>query len=429
MIRSNFKYLIFCLLLTHWSCSSNEELEIPYPDRACQILVPYSIIAEPGNNSVILFFGHRQVVVEQRKPCRPDLLEFYVSENAIDFRKVATVDPDSKSYIIDDLDNGTEYFIKMVNLNSEVEAVESPVLSVIAGEIPLPEVKQVIGLSSKNALEDIRLSPSKEKFIYLFNEDNWYLSSSSTFEIGNRIATNVVHANWHPTEESEVAFFESVLVDADSNMQASFVKTLKTLDLNSMDEKSLLSIPKLNDFQIRHFQYSLDGKNIYLLSNKDNGGTTDFERGFYNLWRINLETGKMIVLSDFLPLFFHLTHFVEDPKQPGNFYLIGGDIDNLNDIQYYNTKNRTMSPVLSINYLQWSLAIDPSGDHLLITTDKTGESEVWSYGLLSKQLRQITNSRDYTSPIRWQNLNWISENEFITPIIRGEEIQLAVFKI
>lgn len=423
MKHHNIKYLFIIICLINWSCGKK------CSEDDCTFLNDFGVSAEPGDGIITLIFGQYSVIDGFGKTCLPDLLEFQLSEDNIDFRTIATVKPNSESYVIENLENNKDYFIKMVNLHCELDPLESSVISVKVGEIPLPEIQGMSGFFPQTGLEDIRLSPDKNQFIYRGSFDNWYLSSLNQLESGSSVAKNAFYAAWHPLKESEVAFVENISIDISQNLQMSVSKTLKTIDLESMTENILHVIPEPYDYWIHEFHYSLDGTTIFFISNKDNSSSTEQERNtFNNLWKIDVESGTMIALSDFLPISFQIHDFIEDPRQAGNFYIAGNYADESTDIHYYDVTSNSLSPVLTMDNSVAQLSVDPSGDNIFFATDRSGTTELWSYTFASNELNQITNSRGYRPSNRWQNLNWISDEEFMVPITQNNDLRLAIFK-
>lgn len=436
------------MLLSLWSCGpddtfgpddtlvpddatepvNNLDPVIPCSEEGCKILNPYSVIAAPNRESIELTFGQTFIIDGFGKTCLPDSLEFLISENNDDFESVAVVDPNSESYVIDDLEQGKEYFVKMINLHCELDPQESPVLSVTTGEIKQPIIVGDSWPSSEVEFEDFRLSPDGDNFMYRDRSNNWYITSFSSEMIGSKIAVDAFNGQWHPTRVQEFAFVQNVLLNIQENVQGWFSKSLKTFDVNSKNEVVLHEVPESHEYWIHELHYSLDGTAIYFVSNKDNGSTSEQEwRKYDNLWKLDLQSGQMENLSNFLPIGFDYHDFIEDPKQQGNFYMTGG-IEKT-DVYYYDTRDKSLQPFLITDHHEDHITISPLGDHLVFTSDKSGRKEIWSYNIETKQFKQITNQKDYRPSYRWHHLNWISDNQFMTAIIQDDELKFAVFKI
>jgi len=207
-----------------------------------------------------------------------------------------------------------------------------------------------------------------------------------------------------------------------------------------MDFNNDVYSPEL--YWIHGFHYSLDGQSIFFKSNKDNGGSSIFDQKVYdNIWKLDLVTKEIEVITDFFPLNFDLLDFVEDPKQEGNFYISGGERDvevvtednvyfvDRVDIHYYNSMDKSITPLFVSDEETEYLSVDPTGENLIFTTTTSGKSELRSYNISSQKQKQLTLSDEYRPLNRWYRINWTSPTEFTTNVIRDGELNFATFSL
>lgn len=433
------KYLSVLFLAFFVSCASDDELFPPVDctEIGCFILNEFSFEAEGSEKSIVLKYGQNFIIDASQKVCLPDAIDFYISDDNLDFGRVARVDPFQGTLTIDNLQNGKEYFLKMVNLHCELDSIESRVISVTAGEISLPQFLDNPMPSSQNTFEDFRVSPDGDKFIFRNHSNDWFLTSLSNPSSISNIGNNAFYANWNPQSNEEVAFVFQRIIGITWKTES-----LSTFDINSNTEQVLHSVDNPDDYWIHEFQYSLDGAAMYFMSNKDNGSVTSQEKAVYdNILKFDLQTGEIEALSDFLPEDFDISDFVEDPLQPGNFYVLGGmfneTIDQPGvlgsqrriDVHYYNSGSRILSPILITDHKEQNISIDPIGANLVFASDKSGSSDLWVYNLETQHQGQISSRKSYSPSYRWHHLNWISDSEFMVYVEHEGTDKFAVFKI
>lgn len=442
--------LIFLLFIVLCSCDTDDDIlmNIPCSEENCKILNPFNFNVTPDNESLIITYGQSVIVDAFEKVCIPDALDFYISENNDDFIKVKRVFPSSGNFTIEGLDDGKEYFIKMVNKHCELDSIVAPIQSLIVKIIPLP----ILIDNNGKRFEDFRLSPDGNQFIYRsINTNNWYLSSLSNPQAGVKIIDDAFYAKWNPNSNTEISFVQDTKVNILPNLQGSTSKYLKTINITTNHVTVLHEIEHLYEFQNEHkpeqywiheFHYSINGTDIYFTSNKDNGSSNNLEKNvFNNIWKLDLATGSIESLSDFLPDEFEIRDFIEDPRNLGNFYITGstygekimteGPLFNSDriDIHYYNSVDKTIKPIFISDYQENHISVDPRGDNLIYVSNRSGNHEIWCYNLSSHQVKQITNGATYSPTFGWQHLNWISDTEFMTYVRHEGDFKFAIFKI
>ena len=433
------RIFIFLFLVLSISCSK-EELpnEDCCPNENCSILNPFSFSSYPAKDGINVSYGLRSIVDGVGKTCYPEELTFSISDDGVGYQEVATVEAKEGTLLIDNLEDGREYYVKLANIHNELDPVAS-IQKAFAGEIPLPKFIDAPSWGS-NGYEDFRLSPLGNELIIRNNANNWFLASLEESNLRNQIAENAFNAQWNPYKATEIAIVEDIRLESISAITS---KRLVAIDVNSAARTILHEITNPWDFRydslntelywIHEFHYSLDGDAIYFMSNKDNKATDLQEKIIYNnIWRLDLQTKDIEPLSDFLSKKIELHDFIEDPKQKGNFYLSGYSFEmEKAAIYYYNTQEQTLSPIHQINErsIIRQVQIDPIGNHLLYTSDRTGENELWSYNLLTNQVKQITSSNTYYPLSRWLHLNWISDNEFMTLVNHDNKNKFGVFSV
>lgn len=455
------RYFVFLILLVICSCDKDENLdpmtggidEVSCGEQDCKILNPYSFNAWPSENSIELTYSQTFIVDGFGKTCVPDALDFYISEDELSYEKVARVAVESGTYVIENLDEGNTYFIKMVNLHCELDSAVSPIVSVTVQNIPLPTFIENPLAFERYEFEDFRIAPNGDQFMYRNNYNDWYLSSFSNPKKGNRIFDSAFFGSWNPYNQSELSFVSQASIVTEAGIPGSVSDKLSSLDLNTRVETVRHQISNLwsfssdhipEEYSIHEFFYGLDERSIYFSSNKDNGSTTRYEKSvFENLWKLDLESNDIEPLSDFLAVQFDLDDFVEDPKRPGNFYLLGGmDKETVEtvgglfaleriDVHYYDTQAQTLTAVFETDIEEKYLSIDPKGENLLFSSDLSGSLELWCYNIASQELKQISNSRVYIPRFDWKHLSWVSDNEFMTYVYYKPDktYKFARFKI
>jgi len=447
---------IFLSLLILFSCNDDDPfipnctVILDCTEEDCAFLNPIGFTADPMPESVLLHFGSVGHIDGFGKSCPPDAYDIYMSDNKIDFTKIIRIEANSGSYLVEDLEEDKEYAFRLVALHCELDSMVAPTRIVNTTTVPLPEFTPNPLSSSFQDFEDFRLASDGDRFIYRTTSDKWYLSSFSNPTKRTQVFSDAFSANWN--HDDDIAAVQRIEVAIRPNLNGITSKFLVQKSLatdmeivlheieNHWDFKSDVHNPDL--YWIHDFHYSLDMQSIYFKSNKDNGSTTiRDQKVFNNIWKLDLTTYNIEPLSDFLSTTFVMTDFTEDPKQPGNFYILGGiDGEEVEiegalfnedrvDVYYYNSMGKSLTEVLITDEKENNISIDPSGEHLIISTPRTGSSDLWSYNLENQEFHQITESRKYISFNRWQHVNWISDNEFMCYVRHDDSNKFAVFKL
>lgn len=438
--------LIFLFLLFGLnSCEVDEQL----PNTGdCGVMNPIGFVASPLDKSVDLSFASTGHWDGPFLSCPPESFEVFMSDDGIDFTLLTSVEGSNGSHLVEDLENGDVFFFKVLAKHSELEAVQSQVLMVTVGLIPLPII---MDNPLSVAFEVFSLGPDGDQFLYRSISDDWYVSSLSNPVVGEKLIDDSFQAKWNPHNDNEICFREKHYVQIAPNTNGVTSKSLVALNLVDGSENLLHEIEETMDFGtefipeqywIHDYHYSIDESSIYFTSNKDNGSTTRSEKHvFNNIWKLDLESKVIEPISDFLPINFEMKSFVEDPKSPNNFYVLGGTNGEVVEIEgaifnpeqvdvyYYNSTSQSLDLILETTYEEETLTINPSGEKLLITNAASGANELWSYDLTSKNLKQISQSNTYRPNKRYYYPSWISDTAFMLLLVHEDEFKLATFTL
>jgi len=434
---NHLRVFLFFFLILLIACGKEE-----FPNDDCSILNPFSFSSYPSKGGINVTYDIRSIVDGIGRTCYPEKLEFSISDNGSDYRKIATVAAKEGSLLIDNLEDCKEYYVKMVNFHSELDPV-TIIQSAFVGDIPLPKFMDSPSWITDDYFEAFRLSPSGRQLIIRNNANDWFVTSLDDSNIEKKVAENAYYAQWNPQKAAEIAVVENIYIDSLSGTSVRGItsKRLVAIDVNTAARTILHEITNHWDYGhdslntelywIHEFHYSVDGDAIYFVSNKDNGAINLQEKSSYNnIWKLDLQTKEIEPLSDLLPLDIKLHAFTEDPKQKGNFYLTGySSASQKASIYYYNTPEKMLSPVHQLDRSIGQLSIDPLGENLLYTSNSTGEDEIWRYNLLTNQFKQITSSNTYYPSSNWFHSNWMSDNEFLTLLKHNNKNRFAVFSV
>ncbi len=439
------RYLIFLVIILFISCNDDDSTD-PCMEMDCAFMDPIGLTVDPLKEAVLLHYGSYGHIDGPGKSCPPETFNIYMSENMVDYEKLASVEGNG-TYLIENLEDGKELSFKVVGLHCELDSMVTYTRKIRVGEIPLPRF-----VESPLQFEDFRLAPDGDRFIYRTSSDSWLLSSLSNPAQGVRILDNSFNAQWNPNASDEISGVERIRVQIRENVNGIVSKTLISKDLNLGVPRVLHQIENHMDFNygefdpekywIHEFHYSVDGEKIFFVSNKDNGSNdSKGQRVYDNIWQLDLETNEIEQISDFLPIEFDMEDFVEDPKQPGNFYVIGGTVgdkveidgalftmDKI-DIYYFDSESNTLSSILVLEDEIKNISINPTGEKLVFAASITGRSELYSYDVSTEKLQQITHSKDYRPSYRWHYINWTSSDEFITFVRHEDRGKFAVFSL
>ncbi len=419
------RYLPFFLLI--FFCSCKKEGNIRCTEQDCTILNDFSVKVDREDEAVNLKFAITKIIDAPGKVCTPDVVDFYISEDNLNFDKVDRVSADASNFRINDLENDKFYFLKMVNLHCELDSIVSQTLAIKPGENNLPILTNK---SFPFLIDEYEISNDGQYVAYqLALERSWHITSFANPQLGLYLFDQSNDVAWL-NDNSRIAYVKLILED-------NFVRSHKIniYDLSSYQEITLHTIPNPELYWIHSIETSLDGTSIFFKSNKDNGGSTPQERRIYdNIWKINIETGELEQLSDFLPVDFDLYSFKEDPLNPNSFYVLGGAYNDFSserrtDLYYFNTTNQTLSPILEDEFRELDLVISPSGDKILLSSQRTGVSELWVYNINTSNLNQITDRHLYGNNVTWSNVFWKDNNTLATHIKFNEEWQFVEFDV
>jgi|GEM_PF-4678396 len=447
-----FKPVVIALLLFICLGCNDDQLE-SMGSADCEYIHAIGLSLEPMRESILVNYSFFNLANSPIDPspnpklsCEPEEINILISSNGEDFQNIATLNQISGSYNIENLEDCDLITVKIEGKHPDLETV-SATRTAIVGEIVLPQF-----IDNPLSMEDFTLANNADQFIYRSTSDNWYLSSLSNPSRGQLIFEDVFRTRWNPKENHKVAGVENILVPILPNANGSTSKYLVEYNLNTGTKEILHEIKDHMDFNndvyspelywIHEFNYSLDEQSIYFMSNKNNGGSSIFDQKVYdNIWKLNLATKEIEKVTDFFPLEFDLVDFIEDPKSKGNFYISGGERDvpieiddnvyfvDQFDIHYYNSADKTITPIFvneeKIEYLN----IDPSGENLVFTTKTSGKHELRSLNISSQKQKQLTFSDTYRPLNKWSHINWISSNEFMTNVIQDGNLKFAKFKI
>ena len=431
-----FRILILACLVSFFSCDKNDNEELCSVED-CDFLNPYSFTLYPIKNGVEVAYGINFIVDGAGKSCLPEKLQFFISDDNVKFEEVDKKDEEDNSFVIENLDDGKIYFLKMINYHSTLDSHDSPIRSIVPGNVKFPRLVENPIQFNQDAVEDIRVSPNGNRFVFRRNTNDWRVGELNVIGSGKEVFQNAFQGEWNPNSSEDISFVQDTLVDILESLQGRTSRALVNVNINTGEKDILHLITDVYDFNddvfspeqywIHEFHYSLDGQSIHLLSNKENGSINTFEKKVYeNLFRLDLKSKDLYPISDFLSAQFDLVDFIEDPKNHGNFYLIGGEN---NQLHYYDPDKRELSPIDLDDSSISNIHINPSGDYLLFTSSRTGRSELWSYHLSTKKLVQVTNGKFYFPSFRWQHLSWISDSEFMVYINMNDIWEFAIFEI
>ena len=445
------RYSLLIIIFVLHSCAKNDVTL--FPNKNCEYIHSIGLSVEPMSESALVnysFFNPANSPIDPSPDpelsCEPETIVLLVSKNEGDYEEVATLEDLNGSYLIEGLEDCDIVSVRIEGRRSDLNTVFA-IRSIIVGDIPLP-----VFMNTPHSMEKFSLADNEDQFVYRSTSDDWYLSSFGNQSPGQLIFRDVYTTRWNPSQSNKIAGVEYILVPVSESTNGISSKFLVEYDLDTGTKEVLHEIENHMDYNyevynpelywIQEFYYGLDGQSIYFMSNKDNGGSSTFDQRVYdNIWKIDLATKEIEPLSDLLPLGFDLVDFVEDPKQEGNFYITGGERDvevesngisytrDLIDIHYYNSSDRSITPILVNEEEKEYLSIDPTGDNLVFTTTVSGLSELRSFNLTSQKQKQLTYSDLYKPIKRIYDISWVSENEFITVVRRDGESNLATFRL
>jgi len=445
------KLLLFSMLIL-LSCNKEDlpgpEQEMEETSQDCGIINPIGFSATPMDRSVLLQFGSIGHWDGPFISCAPEAFNVYMSEDGADFNRITKIEEGAGSHLVENLKNDEIYYFRVTALHSQLDSFVSEIREVKVGLLPSPKF---IDNPLSVDFEFFSLSPDGDKFLYRNSADDWYVSSFSNPGRKDKVVDDSFSTKWNPHNDSEVLYRKKQYVQISTNTNGITSKGLVSVSLENGTEDVLHDISDYMDFGselkpekywIHDFDYSLDATSIYCMSNKDNGSTSLRDKKvFDNIWKLDLATKELIQISDFLPMNFEIKYFVEDPRSPNNFYVIGGidgeveeiegaifNVDKV-DIYYYNTADQSLNLVLETIYEEETIHINPSGDKLLFINSKSGREELWSYDLMSKQLNQVTQSSTYRPSKGRYYPSWVSDTEIMVSLYHEDDLMLAIFKI
>jgi len=306
---------------------------------------------------------------------------------------------------------------------------------VTAGKIPLPNF---IDNPVNNNFEDFRLSKDQNQFVFRNYSNDWRLTSFDNPGIQQAPAYDAFHADWNPQNENEVAFVLQQKID-----NAWKTKSLVSRNTETYEQTILHEVVDPDAYWIHEIKYALNENSIYFKSNKDHGGTGTYDHLIYeNIFRLNIETKEIEMISDFTPEGFEISDYVEDPNSPGNFYILGGIYgedsppvvgfpfprDKI-DAYYFDSTSKLRTKIFDTDYEEKYISIDGRGENLVFVSNQTGLEELWSFNLMTQEMKQITNRIETSPSYRWHHINWISDTEFMVFVEHEGVDKFAVYSL
>lgn len=417
------KYLPFFLFIFLFSCEKEDNI---YAQDCGMMPRPFFKINR-ADKAVNLEFAINILPGIMHYPentCKPEFVDFYISEDNNEFSKIGRFPGETSSIPVDGLENDKFYFFKMVYLHSQLDSLVSPIFSIKPGESNPPI------LSDKSfpfEIDGYVISNDGEQVIYeAAHKELWYLTSFANPQSGTRLFGESYTPVWF-NDDSKIAYTK--LLQEDNYIRS---HKINIYDLSSNQETTLHTISNPKEYWIHSLEASVDGKSIFFKSNKDNGGTTYQEKHIDNIWKINIETGELEQLSDFFLSNFTLSSFAEDPLKPNNFYVIGKYTSSNKgfNLYYLNTTNQTLIPILE-DSISSTFIISPSGNKILLSSERTGISEFWVYDVKTCNLSQITDGYygHFGRKYNWLEVSWKNNNTLLMYIRSKDEWRFAEFEV
>lgn len=397
------KYIQLIIVLFLFSCNTDDFNTPDCMEENCAILNDYDVLAIRDNESVTLRAFNNKIIDGLGKVCFPDALDFYISEDNVEFDLLGRNKTEDSEFLVSSLVNDKPYYFRMVSLHCELDSIVSHTLYVKPGEknFPIP-----LNKSFPLKIDEIQISNNNEHIIYQSTDRSWWLTSNDNPDRGEYLFEESFEALWL-SDDTRIAYVKLI-------REGIYIRShkLNVFDISSKKERTLHTIQIPGEYAISSIEASTDGEHLYFRSSKDNGASTRKDSSVYtNIWKIHVETGDMEKLTDFLPVDFDLQDYKEDPQQPGNFYVLGGPYldyasERIFDLFYWNQADHTFTPILEDEFQEKYLLVSPGGDKVLLSSERSGITEIWIYDLNTSNLYQLTDRLSYGEKVSWINFIW-----------------------
>jgi len=444
------RILIFFILLIFIGCGKGK-MDTPCPTLDCLELPYMTFSVFPMKKSALIRYQPHEALGPTSDDCFPVDIEFFISLDTIDFELVASANDKSGTFIVDGLVDGQEYLFTMIFTNCNLGTYRSVDRIVQIGEIPKPEFLQFGNLQFGNPYE-IRVSPDRHQYIYNSVYQNWNLTDFANPNVKMELPLTGFYAQWHPVDETIITSIENIEFPITPNRNRISSKTLVSFDFETGQIDTLHKIGDHFDgdydsfnpsqYWIRDLYYHNSGDKLYFLSNKDNKSVTAKEKlKFNNIWELDVASKSIKQITNLLPRNIEIRDFVNSPIGNGRFYFIGTKIKIIN-LGNGNTLNRPASSLYLFReqmgtaseiyeFVEYGINIDisPDGSHLVFSSNRSGQYEIYKYRLSDSKLKRLSASIAYTLLPHYPKINWISADEFIVPVESEGERKLAKFKL
>ncbi|NNE26659.1 MAG: hypothetical protein HKN09_07430, partial [Saprospiraceae bacterium] len=387
------------------------------------ILNSYAIGAVRSDGAVDLNWGIYQIIDSWQKVCYPDAADIYMSVDKLNFEKIESISAEESTLTVSNLENDKIYYFRIVSLHCDLDSIVSGAIMIQPGPNQFPTLTGDVIISS---VEKFRLSDDKQKVIYKPSSDEWYVADYNPMSSGKKLSDKSFHADWLP-DNIHVACINLMRKD-----NALYSHSIDLYNVETFQTTNLHTIENLGDYYMGGLQASLDGNALFFYSNKSIGQSESTP--LRNIWSLNMQSQELTKLTDFDAIDFEMTDFIEDPNNPNNFYIIGGDYEmywsnRKYDIYYWNTIDQTLTPILLDAYYDKIESISPLGDKILLESSRSGRSEFWVYNLLSEQISQVSDWHLYGSNKFRTNVEWTDNNTLLVHMSLFDQKGFAEFKV
>ncbi|WOK07380.1 hypothetical protein [Imperialibacter roseus] len=380
------------------SCQQEDLLDVP--------LRPSYLVGYPKESGIDLGFISRSGLLPGAlsslpvKGNKPDSYDIFVSTDAkAEFTRVSTLFTDGNRLSIENLTNGTPYYVTVAGNKKGLASVQYDTIMVV----PSKPKQLTKGSWVYDHAENISFSPTTDSAAYItrYIYSNWrdtpdlYIFPYYTNE-PRRIEHNVKECEWAPSGRL-IAFSRRL----DANDPSGKDLQLSVYDLG---KDTTINLPVFST-TLGSMTFSPNGEWIYYIDGDENENDL--------VWRIKIDGSfKEPVIGRQSFALEKSSNFVIDKitlsPHSEEVYFSGSE-NNYQVIYRHSLKSKTSQILFDDPWSSYLPSISPDGQKLAFFSTRSGATEVWTYDLSQSSLKQRTGS-----PLGgWYGLEieWVTNSE------------------
>ena len=421
----NFYFSIAIFLFAVMFSCEKENIEL---DGGSQTFLRSAIpLLERGNAEVKVTFYNPRIAVDYiSAPTEPEEFTILYGKNPENLAFSQTIEANTETYTIDNLENDVLYFIRVISLKPGLKSDTSQLYAAMpSSSIPFSITPSGI----EQRIQRVISSPDGQYILFESNQyaaefnqgnDALFYKSINDSEI-NAIDNQTFGGSWSPSGK-KVAYTK---YEISNNKLVTKYGIL--FDLETETKDTLLAVSEAEI--LGDLKFHQDDNQVIYSSNLNNVNSS-----IYNIWSIEVDSRSTRKISDFEAIGFNGTY--GNWRHPSNLLYFTGYFFENNDLRQssnfgiyqYDLSNNNLAPIVLEPVTGIRPSPSPNNQKVAFYSSITGDDEIWIYDLSSNEYTQLTEDQIHVDG-RYDYIEWVNENEIrVTAFVDGQQeiIQIKV---